>query len=285
MSASTTRSTVTDHSYDRLIIDDPHLPPPLLDPGVDLSGILATRAVLADFDEQFCDGSGDPSMRAALVAKLVDEVLPLACCSSEQDTVRMTPRPGVLYRSEWASDVVAATPLTQLQTDGAIRSEVWAMVSSRLTRDTIRNAAAALSVGTREYESMQELARPFGATVIHQRGGIDSDPLVRLLAYRAWGDRDQRWHDMRRPRGDFEIDRIGDIVGNASGMTPRYSSTPYREGDVLRAAGEEYKVVSVGHTAMSREGMVRSSTRRERRPPPVPKWAKPKKGRAARSGR
>ncbi len=29
-----------------------------------------------------------------------------------------------------------------------------------------------------------------------QRGGIHSDPLVRLLAYRAWGDRDRRWFDL-----------------------------------------------------------------------------------------
>jgi hypothetical protein len=29
----------------------------------------------------------------------------------------------------------------------------------------------------------------------HQRGGIDSDPMVRLLAYRAWGDRDRRWFE------------------------------------------------------------------------------------------
>jgi hypothetical protein len=29
-----------------------------------------------------------------------------------------------------------------------------------------------------------------------QRGGIHSDPLVRLLAFRAWGDRDRSW----RPR-------------------------------------------------------------------------------------
>lgn len=29
--------------------------------------------------------------------------------------------------------------------------------------------------------------------MLTQRGGIHSDPLVRLLAYRAWGERDRRW--------------------------------------------------------------------------------------------
>lgn len=31
------------------------------------------------------------------------------------------------------------------------------------------------------------------ATATGQRGGIHSDPLVRLLAFRAWGDRDRAW--------------------------------------------------------------------------------------------
>ena len=35
-----------------------------------------------------------------------------------------------------------------------------------------------------------------------QRGGIDSDPMVRLLAYRAWGDRDRTWFERRSERPD-----------------------------------------------------------------------------------
>lgn len=31
-----------------------------------------------------------------------------------------------------------------------------------------------------------------------QRGGIHSDPLVRLLAFRAWGDRDREWGQGKR---------------------------------------------------------------------------------------
>ena len=33
-----------------------------------------------------------------------------------------------------------------------------------------------------------------------QRGGIASDPLVRLLAFRAWGDRDRHWFEDRGVR-------------------------------------------------------------------------------------
>lgn len=35
------------------------------------------------------------------------------------------------------------------------------------------------------------------ATCVEQRGGLDSDPMVRLLAYRAWGDRDRAWFATR----------------------------------------------------------------------------------------
>ncbi len=38
-----------------------------------------------------------------------------------------------------------------------------------------------------------------------QRGGIDSDPLVRLLAYRAWGDRDRQWFELRGVRKGDEV--------------------------------------------------------------------------------
>jgi hypothetical protein len=41
-----------------------------------------------------------------------------------------------------------------------------------------------------------------------QRGGIHSDPLVRLLAFRAWGDRDRRFFELRRDEPVF-IDQDG----------------------------------------------------------------------------
>jgi hypothetical protein len=38
-----------------------------------------------------------------------------------------------------------------------------------------------------------------------QRGGIDSDPLVRVLAWRAWGHRDRRWFELRGVRRGEEL--------------------------------------------------------------------------------
>ncbi|MEJ7601256.1 MAG: hypothetical protein WKG01_25350 [Kofleriaceae bacterium] len=47
-----------------------------------------------------------------------------------------------------------------------------------------------------------------GVTATQQRGGIHSDPLVRLLAYRTWGDRDRTWRkrDSAEPFLADEID-------------------------------------------------------------------------------
>ena len=36
-------------------------------------------------------------------------------------------------------------------------------------------------------------------TATRQRGGIDSDPMVRVLAYRAWKDRDRGWFERPPP--------------------------------------------------------------------------------------
>ena len=46
------------------------------------------------------------------------------------------------------------------------------------------------------------------ATASQQRGGLHSDPLLRLLAYRAWGDRDRAWRkrDSARPFLGDDID-------------------------------------------------------------------------------
>lgn len=49
-----------------------------------------------------------------------------------------------------------------------------------------------------------------------QRGGIHSDPLIRLLACRAWGDRDRRWRrrDTARVRlGEYDMDLIHRLYG------------------------------------------------------------------------
>lgn len=261
---------VTGHHVDRLIIDDPHQAYPLLDPDVDLSGILATRAVLADFDEQFCDGSGDSAVRAALVSQLVDEVMPLARTDEQRHAVQMMPRPGLWL----GSDLADGRELTQTQTDAMVRFELWRTVglgsddAHRRVRDAVGEPMVIeleiAAVGATNPKFAKALTR-----AVSQRAGIDSDPLVRLLAYRTWGERDVMWPTRA----------VGKFTEYLERSTLRF--TPYREGDLLRAAEETLKAVSVGY-AEPREGMVRSSTRREKRPPPVPKWAKDKRSRTGR---
>jgi hypothetical protein len=89
------------------------------------------------------------------------------------------PRPGV-WAGEHGADLCK---LTQEETDGLIRSELALNAASKTERADVMRA-----IGS----SGSWLVDP-PATV--QRGGIDSDPLVRLLAYRAWGNRDQRWFE------------------------------------------------------------------------------------------
>ena len=87
------------------------------------------------------------------------------------------PRPGV-----WAGEAGAdLRRLTQEETDGLIRSE-------------LALEAAALN----ERSEVRRMIGGSGAWLVdppatRQRGGIDSDPRVRLIAYRAWGDRDRQW--------------------------------------------------------------------------------------------
>jgi hypothetical protein len=100
-------------------------------------------------------------------------------------------RPGV-----WAGeDGADLRKLTQEQTDALIRVEL------------IRSAPVAERAALiRDYgepgEVMVPSSKPAGMSVTcHvQRGGIDSDPRVRSLARRAWGDRDARWFVLRGVR-------------------------------------------------------------------------------------
>jgi hypothetical protein len=97
-------------------------------------------------------------------------------------------RPGV-----WAGEEGAdLRKLTQEQTDALIRGEL------------IRSAPAAERAALiRDYGEPREVvvrsSKPAGmSAACHvQRGGLDSDPRVRALAHRAWGDRDARWFALR----------------------------------------------------------------------------------------
>ncbi len=115
------------------------------------------------------------------------------------------PRPGV-----WADQAGAdLRSLTQDETDVLIRSEIW-------------HWCAPLGISVREFtEVVGIVGNPTGVLVDpvkcsdgttlaqrawRQRGGIDSDPLVRLLAFRIWGERDRQWFELRGVKA-------GDSVG------------------------------------------------------------------------
>jgi len=96
--------------------------------------------------------------------------------AEERAAVADEPRPGVwIDAKNWAND---GRVLSQEDTDVAIVTELWA--------STAGNARA--------HEALRDAVHPWlDDSTYTQRGGIHSDPLVRLLAYRAWGERDRRW--------------------------------------------------------------------------------------------
>lgn len=144
----------------------------------------------------------------------------------ERAAVADEPRPGVWVQEEIVKDVLVnrygdrleteigrrqigdGRALDQHQTDQAIVFELMSLAGDDL--ELIKEVAGGL--------------RPFALndrTVTEQRGGIHSDPLVRLLAFRAWGDRDRAWFephavicrtfgfdeiDVRREHGHFYVD-------------------------------------------------------------------------------
>lgn len=256
-----------------IIVDDANLSRPLLAVDVDLSDILATRIVLEDHREQW--GSEQPEVRARLEAMLVDEVLVLARTDEERAAVREVARPGTWFGDENAD----GRSLTQGDTDMLVRCELWmSRPASKIFDvgefDSVpanRNIRLALGTcGRRMYGERYALK---------QRGGIDSDPLVRLLAWRAWGERDRDW-------GDVQLDRDGDVVGGRGIWS---HSTPYCEGDLLRSyvQGRE-ETVRVVAVEPSNAMYVASNGARsppQRDPPPVPKWAKAKRARERPPGR
>ncbi|HEX4416524.1 MAG TPA: hypothetical protein VH165_01435 [Kofleriaceae bacterium] len=106
------------------------------------------------------------------------------------------PRPG-MWADEPRTDL---RPLTQDETDALVRSE--------LRRRCPRDERATLVDMLGGQDALSAALRNASGGAPHaglQRGGIDSDPVVRMLAYRAWGDRDRRWYELR---GVYEGDRV-----------------------------------------------------------------------------
>ena len=106
------------------------------------------------------------------------------------------PRSGSCFGTDGADSYL----ISQGDTDILIRVELWSRASP-----TARGQLEEL-IGVPRWRPGC-ITDPMVPTT-YQRGGIDSDPLVRMLAYRAWGDRDRRWFE------DHGV-RNGDIVAAA----------------------------------------------------------------------
>jgi hypothetical protein len=92
--------------------------------------------------------------------------------------------------------------LTQDETDALIRAEL-VLSATAAQRDEVVRAVGkpcAVDLGNAHRDGGGGL-QAHGILFAHcQRGGIDSDPLVRVLARRAWGDRDRQWFELRAVR-------------------------------------------------------------------------------------
>lgn len=109
--------------------------------------------------------------------------------AAEREAHDEEPRPGV-WAGESGADLRA---LTQDDTDALIRRE---LVGLTVTTDDY----AAVSRSVVGGHGVEVLVGTQNRWALSQRGGIDSDPLVRLLAFRAWGDRDRVWFELRGVR-------------------------------------------------------------------------------------
>ena len=99
------------------------------------------------------------------------------------------PRPGV-WTAELGADLRV---LTQDQTDALIRGELLHVAAPAEREQVLAAVGGRYGLRPVRVAAARDLVR----NITRQRGGIDSDPLVRLLAYRAWGNRDRRWPELR----------------------------------------------------------------------------------------
>jgi hypothetical protein len=162
------------------------------------------------------------------------------------------PRPGVLAvwfnAAQWD-----LWTLTQDETDRWIRSEI-----AELSRDSAEHERITQSVGGVAADLLGDrFARVAGYS--WQRGGIDSAPWFRVLARRAWGDRDRTWFEARGVKREDRVceasnaavvvsawpgehsygralrdARPGELVWTARDDEPVREASPHKVGDRRR---------------------------------------------------
>jgi hypothetical protein len=138
---------------------------------------------------------------------------PTGNVAAERAVIADAPRPG----SWFGDDGADGRMLTQEQTDLLIRTELRAMLPADAPAATVRELSDILG-------KLHSVELPYagrrGREVTKQRGGLDSDPLVRLLAYRAWAERDRRWFELR---GVQRGERVVQLAGGGQGGAPARS--------------------------------------------------------------
>lgn len=133
---------------------------------------------------------------------------------AEREAVADEPRAGIWWQPGWMTGGPHdQRELTQEQTDSLIGLELRQLINDHpdgpMTRATSAYAPASIDVvietpsERRVLPSIASVRTTIGGlsprvmtlarTMHRQRTGIHSDPLIRLLAYRAWGDRDRVW--------------------------------------------------------------------------------------------
>lgn len=128
----------------------------------------------------------------------------------ERAAIADEPRPGVWVQSDmggWSGvNPGDGRALSQHDADRLIAHELW--VKSKYP--DVHEIEKLLG-----YPGSTCFAFDDGVVPIQQRGGIHSDPLVRLLAYRAWGDRDRAWRKRDTMRALLPTRALGGIEGVA----------------------------------------------------------------------
>ncbi|HEY0987514.1 MAG TPA: hypothetical protein VGD80_10705 [Kofleriaceae bacterium] len=242
----------------------------------DCADLASIRVVLSDYDEWTggaVDAVRDALLRQAeeivdrLVTSTIAGIAPSQAPALELRALEDAPLPGSWYGDEGADGRM----LDQEQTDLLVRAELWLLHGERLEtgqEDELRDILgeprlAALSDG-RMHGHLIRATR--------QRGGTDSDPLVRLLAFRTWGDRDRRWFEDTGVRAGEQVVYVHGLETVAlAWRDERYSAAGLVVNDAR--AGELADVMLAQVTASGVTRMFLRVTDRPRREPEEPRWS------------
>lgn len=110
--------------------------------------------------------------------------------TDERRAVADEPRPGVWLEGSGVATHGDGRALTQHETDQLIGAEL-----ARVFEGTPESTEARRILGHAPLPMLADMQYPRG-----QRGGVHSDQLVRLVAFRVWGARDRAWRKRETSR-------------------------------------------------------------------------------------